>query len=410
MTEEGVGTMVFRWLGRRGARIDEREFDRRMADLRDALSCAPPGRGGIGPDGAAVPLRVVPPVFTGGGRAGRVVRAWPGPRPGSRLPAAAVVLAVLAILSAVAGGFYWSRGLQRPSEPPPLAPVVTLRVGVLPLVDVAAFYRSVDRGYFRAVGLDVQVVTVASGPEAIRDLETGALDVAFSSYPGMFMAQAAHGPDLKIIAPAYIAKPGHLMLVGAPNHSFTKPEQAAHKRIAVTARGTISDLLAISGLNRAGGDAGTVSWPAMDMRAMLPAMQRGEIDGAVVAEPFVTTAVDAGAVQLLDLGLDLNFSISMSGWAVRAGSAAARPEVVAAFQRAMNRGVDDVQNRDVREQIFQQYLDIDAATAREVRVGSYPAHLDVGDLQRVAALMVEQRVLSRPLDVPSMLLPGQPGS
>ncbi|MEV6875010.1 ABC transporter substrate-binding protein [Amycolatopsis sp. NPDC051128] len=437
--------MVFRWLGRRAVEIDDVELDRRLADLRRALSCAPPGRGGIGPDDAAgrrpghpgaslvaiagtcagddsaadaagpdadpVALQVVASRQAAGRRGGAAhVRALTAAPPLHRLPAAAVVLVVLAVLSAIAGGFYWYRGAGQPAEPPPLTPPVKVRVGVLPLVDVAAFYRSVDQGYFRKVGLDVQVVTVASGPEAIRGLETGVLDVAFSSYPGMFLAQATRAADLKIIAPAYIAKPGHLMLVGTPDRTFTKPEQSAHKRIAVTARGSISDLLAISGLRRVGGDPSTVTWVPMDMRAMVPAMQRGEIDGAVVAEPFVTTAGEAGAVQLVDLGLDLNFEISMSGWVVPARSLAARPAVVEAFQRALTRGVTDVQDRDVRERIFQQYLGIDAETAREVRVGSYPAHLDLGDLQRVAGLMVEQKMLAGPLDVTPMLLPPGSGS
>jgi NitT/TauT family transport system substrate-binding protein len=100
----------------------------------------------------------------------------------------------------------------------------------------------------------------------------------------------------------------------------------------------------------------------------------------------------------------------MSGWVVPAGFAASRPDVIDAFQDALARGVGDVQNRDVREQVFQQDLGVDARTAREVRVGSFPAHLDLGDLQRVADLMLNQQMLSRPFNVASMLLPGLPGS
>lgn len=428
--------MVLGWFGRRAVEIDEVELDRRLADLRRALSGAPPERGALGPEPTGRRRR----------SGGRELLAISGHGPGSRQPApipaklqvvrsrqktgrrgqavhhlawgsgrarrkrrhqpAAVVLVVLLALSAVVGGFYWYRGSGQPAVPPP----TLVRVGVLPLVDVAAFYRSVDEGYFRKAGLDVRIITVASGPEAVRGLETGELDVAFSSYPGMFMAQSTHAADLKIIAPAYTAKPGHLMLVGAPNRSFTRPDQAAHKRIGVTSRGSISDLLAISEMRQAGGDPDSVSWVSMDMRAMVPAMRRGEIDGAVVAEPFVTMADEAGAVQLLDLGLDLNFEIAMSGWVVPAGFAASRPDVIDAFQDALARGVGDVQNRDVREQVFQQDLGVDARTAREVRVGSFPAHLDLGDLQRVADLMLNQQMLSRPFKVASMLLPGLPGS
>jgi len=117
-----------------------------------------------------------------------------------------------------------------------------------------------------------------------------------------------------------------------------------------------------------------------------------------------------GEVQLLDLGLDLNFEIPMSGWVAPASFAASRPEVIGAFQRALERGVGDVQNRDVREQVFQQYLGIDADTAREVRVGSYPAYVDLGDLQRVADLMLSQKMLSTPFTVTTMLMSGLPGS
>lgn len=437
---KGAGSMVVGWFGRRAVEIDEVELDRRLADLRRALSCAPPGRSGAGPDSAGRrrtpsgrPLLAITGDGSDAQRSCRIPAALQlvrsrqnsGRRGGAahdfawghgrarrkrRLQAGAVVLVVLMALAAVVGGFSWHRGPAQPAEPPPLAPPVSLRVGVLPFVDVAAFYRSVDQGYFRKVGLNVQVVTVASGPEAVRGLETGKLDVAFSSYPGMFMAQAGHAADLKIIAPAYTAKPGHLMLVGAPNRSFIRPDQAAHKRIGVTSRGSISDLLAISEMRQAGGDPDGVTWVTMDMRAMVPAMQRGELDGAVVAEPFVTMADEAGAVKLLDLGLDLNFEIAMSGWVVPASSAVSRPDVIDAFQRALGRGVYDVQNRDVREQVFQQYLGIDARTAREVRVGSYPAHLDLGDLQRVADLMLAQKVLSTPFNVATMLLPGLPGS
>ncbi len=422
--------MVLGWFGRRAGEIDDVELDRRLADLRRALSGAPSERGG--PGSHAVRRR------RAGGRellaiSGHGPDAWPAavavPRPRRkagrrgeagydfaadhgrthrkrRRQAVAFVLTVVVALSAVVAVFYSSRGSGQPAAPPP----IPVRVGVLPLVDVAAFYRSVDQEYFRSAGLDVQVITVASGPAAVRGLQTGTLDIAFSSYPGMFMAQATRAADLKVIAPAYVAKPGHLMLVGAPNRSFTRPDQAAHKRIAVTSRGSISDLLAISEIRQAGGDPADIEWKTMDMRAMVPAMQRGDIDGAVVAEPFVTKAATAGAVQLLDLGLDLNFEIPMSGWVAPASFAASRPEVIGAFQRALARGVGDVQNRDVREQVFQQYLGIDAETARDVRVGSYPAYLDLGDLQRVADLMLNQKMLSTPFNVTTMVPPGLPGS
>lgn len=279
-----------------------------------------------------------------------------------------------------------------------------IKVGVLPVVDVAPFYRALEAGYFAQEGLVVEAIPTKSGPEAIEQLSAGRLDVAFTSYPGVLKARADGHDDLKIIAPAYTALPGHLMLVAPPSGRITKAEDVGGKRIAVTSTGSISDLGAMSELSTRGVDLATIQWVPMTFSEMGTAMQHGDVDGAVLAEPYITlTDNDFHALPILDVAIGKTARIPVSGWAARSQSDATRSRA-AAFVRALQKGVDDVADRATLDPILMKYLNLDTKTAKSVRIAEYTKDLNAPEIQRVANLMKEFNVITESLDVRSMLL------
>jgi NitT/TauT family transport system substrate-binding protein len=320
------------------------------------------------------------------------------------LQAGLIVVAVVALVAA--GGVFTSK-LMRGDEivGGNANPVTTkIRVGVLPVVDVAPFEQAVKAGYFAQEGLEVETVINTSGPAAIGDLIAGRLDVAFTSYPGMMKAQSDKQADIKIIAPAYTALPGHLMLVAPPNGAISKAEDVAGKQIAVTSTNTISDLVVMSELKARNVDFTTVRFVEMAMPAMGAAMQRGEIDGAVLAEPYITlTDKEFHARPILDVAVGKTARIPVSGYATLSRFEREQPQAAAAFVRALNRGVDDVADRNILEPLLVDYLKINDETARVVRVAEYTKGLDPAQIQRVADLMREFDVIRQPLDVRPML-------
>jgi NitT/TauT family transport system substrate-binding protein len=99
------------------------------------------------------------------------------------------------------------------------------------------------------------------------------------------------------VADAYAARPGHGVLVAAPNGTIKRPEEAEGKKIAVTSTGSISDLALMSVLQSKDVDISTIKWVPMPLPDMGPALQRGNVDGAVAIEPFVTlTQKSTGAM------------------------------------------------------------------------------------------------------------------
>jgi NitT/TauT family transport system substrate-binding protein len=284
-----------------------------------------------------------------------------------------------------------------------------IKVGLLPVVDVAPLYQAIDKGYFKEQGLEVEPVVVQSGPAAVEGIIGGTLDIAFTTYPGAFAAQAKGAANLKIVADAYAARPGHLQLVAMPNSSLLKPEDAAGKKIAVTSKGSISDLGTMSVLKTKQVDVTKITWVPMGFPDMGPAMQRKDIDAAVVAEPFVTTTEKQyGAMPVLDVSSGPTADISMSGWAAVDKITNANPNTVAAFQRGLAKGVADVKDRSKLEPILVKYVKIDPATASLVHIADYPQSLDPVRLQRVADLMKDFDVIKDKLDVQPMLLTGNP--
>jgi NitT/TauT family transport system substrate-binding protein len=321
-----------------------------------------------------------------------------------RAPIAVIALALLTVISGCSA-------LGGEPDPAPgtgagALEKAKIKVGLLPVVDVAPLYRAIDQGYFKAVGLEVEPVVAQSGPATIQGIIGGDLDIAFSSYPAAFVAQAKGAASLKIVADAYAARAGHLVLVATPNSPLKTPADAAGKKIAVAGRGSIADLGVMSVLKTKQVDISKIEWVQMGFPDMGPALARGDIDGAVVAEPFVTiTAKQFGAMPVLDVSSGPTADISMSGWAAMEKSTSANPNTFAAFQRGLAKGVADVKkDRSALEGILVKNINIEVSTAQLVRIADYPESLDPVRLQRVADLMQNFAVIPSRLDVKLMLL------
>ncbi|MEQ0559728.1 ABC transporter substrate-binding protein [Amycolatopsis sp. NEAU-NG30] len=395
-------------------RIDHNDLEARLADLRHAMYESSLRRNDPGRQerflarlfGDELPAdtfasvvearelghdRDRPPDQAGGG-VFRTRRHWP-----------AVAAAVAAVAILVAGCLYF---FQRGRDSVPVAdpPFVTVRIGLLDVVDTAPLYRALQRGYFAEEKIHLEIEKFRGGPDAIAQLASGRLDIAFTSYPGAFTAQARGIAQVKIVAAAYVARNGHLMMMGAPGGGFTEGNQIAGKRIGVVSTGSISDIGTTEALRGYHVDPATIRWVPMSMDAMIGALMRGEIDGAVLAEPFVTKAEKAGAVPIFDVTVGRNAHLPLSGWFSTAEETGREPTVIAAFQRALARGVADVQNRAVLNSVLVESLGVAPGDVDDVRIATYPPVIDVDGMQKVADTMKDLGFVKERLDVRDMLL------
>ncbi len=307
---------------------------------------------------------------------------------------------VLAACSAPGGSSTQSMGIASGPEKP------HIRLGVLPIVDDAHLQRAQAAGYFAAEGLSVDLVTVQGGAAALPRLVNGDLDMTFTNYVSVLLAQSQKVGDFRFVDGGYESGRNTLLIMTNPGSPVRVPQDLARKKIAVNTLGNIIELTARSALETAGVSPDTVTFVEVPFPDMAAALQSGRVDAAFMVEPFITqAALSFGAVSALDAASGPTDGIPLGGVALTGAFAARYPKTVAAFRRAVARAQADLADRSVVEKTLPTYTKITPDTAALIALGTWPATLDRVRLQRDVDLMRQYGVLAADVDTGPMILP-----
>lgn len=290
----------------------------------------------------------------------------------------------------------------------------SITVSIMKTTDLAPFHLAVEEGFFEDEGLEVKSVDAPSGGESVTKMVSGEADIAYSSYTPFFLAESQGAAQakggIKLVADAASAGPGSTMVVALPTSSVKSVKDMAGKRIAVTATGTISDLLTMATLKTNGVDFTGIEWVRTPFPQTSQRLSAGEVDAAFVTEPFLTdTQKTAGAVPIFDTAVGPTADMPVAGWGSTGEFVDAHPNTVAAFQRAMQRGTDlALSDRSLVEPMLVKHSKVDEATAKMATLLTFQSKLDATRIQRVPDLMMEFNVIRTPIDVESMVVPTAP--
>jgi NitT/TauT family transport system substrate-binding protein len=266
----------------------------------------------------------------------------------------------------------------------------TIRVGRLALVDAVPLHIAIDRGYFAAEGLTVDLSTMGRGSDSIDKLLSGELDIGLTSYPNAVTPQAKGIAKLKVVADAAQTTPDFVLAVVKKDGPITDVHQLLGKKVAISSKRGISELVMDDQLDMLGITPSMVSFLSMPITDMPAALQRGDIAAAVISQPSLEQAKQQGASKLLDpfTGPDADFA--WSGWLATEKFTHDNPKTVDAFRRALNRAVADAADRNLVEDTAVKRLGIDKSVASLMAVPTYPSTVDPKRLQRVADLMAKE--------------------
>lgn len=217
--------------------------------------------------------------------------------PSLRGRVAALLIAGLGLLGAVSCG-------SSPATGSGTTP--TLRLGYFPNLTHAVGLVAVANGSVeKALGsaATLKVTSFSAGPQLVEALLAGELDIAYvGPSPAVNGYVKSRGEALRVIAGA---SSGGALFVARPDAKLATPADLAGKRIATPQRGGTQDV-ALRFMTRGAGlktsdEGGTVTIVPMQPADILTAFQRGDIDGAWMAEPWPTRLVrEAGAAVWFD--------------------------------------------------------------------------------------------------------------
>ncbi len=271
-----------------------------------------------------------------------------------------------------------------------------LTVAVVPSVDSAGFFIALHQGLFKAQGLNVTFTPAVSSETAIADQVKGTVDISGGNYVSYIQAQQGHAADLEIFAEGSVMLPGTQGLYTMPGSKITTLQDLEGKTVGINAPDNILYLLVASVLADHNIPVNKVHFKSnIPLPLMAAALKSGEINAAVLPEPFASQAQQAyGVATLADLDQGATNDFPVQGYVVTRQWAAQYPHTLAAFNRALQEGQNIADtNRHAVEQAMEALpmkplpLAVTKLTAAVMAVDNYPVGVDPIRLQRVADVM-----------------------
>jgi NitT/TauT family transport system substrate-binding protein len=219
----------------------------------------------------------------------------------------------------------------------------TLKMGLLPILDVLPFYVADQAGYFTDEGLKVELVPVSSALERDQLLISGEIDGMLNDLvsTGIFNQDK---PMIQIVAMARRAYPGspQFRILAAPNSGITTPQDLKGVEIAISENSVIyyitQRILEHDGMSAS--DLAFRAEPNIPIRFQL--LMEGTYKAACLPDPLGQAAMQGGAILVADDTSLVDEQFSQSVLTFRTEITNNKPDAVEAFLRAWMHAAADI--------------------------------------------------------------------
>ncbi len=209
---------------------------------------------------------------------------------------------------------------------------VTLKMGLLPILDVLPFYVAEEAGYFEDAGLDMELIPVSSALERDQLLLAGEIDGMLNDLisTGIFNQDR---PRIQIVAMArraYADAP-QFRILAAPGSNITTAADLAGVPIAISENSVIH-YIALRILENEGVDAGDLEFiPEPNIPVRFQLLMEGALQAACLPDPLAQAAIEGGAILVADDSALVEQEFSQSVLSFRTEVINDEPEAVQAF-------------------------------------------------------------------------------
>jgi NitT/TauT family transport system substrate-binding protein len=168
-------------------------------------------------------------------------------------------------------------------------------------VDSLPFYVGIRKGYYKEVGLDIQLVTSEGGGKAMAAVQSGNADAYIGGPEHIAFADIKGGQPINAVVALSNRANSFVCARTGVSVDPSKPfaENIKGKKIAVGTRGATDNSVLLYLLKRDGLDPRTdvVMLEIETSAGRIAAMKNGQADMAMVFEPFISQGVKTGIWQ-----------------------------------------------------------------------------------------------------------------
>jgi NitT/TauT family transport system substrate-binding protein len=283
----------------------------------------------------------------------------------------------------------------------------TLRVGVIPIADVAPLYLGMKKGFFEDEQLTIKPQLAEGGAAITPAVVSGDFQIGFSNTISLLIAASEDLP-VQIISQGVLAgkteEQAWADLLVLKDGPIKEPKDLEGKTIAVNTLKNICEVTIKASLEKEGVAVDTLKFAEVPFPDMNAALEAGRVDAACVVEPFVSQG-KAGAARGIDpFYVRTAPDLTVATYFTSTQYAEENPDVVDRFVSAMNRSLIYAQSHpDEVRQVLLDYTEIPPEAAEQITLPVWRPDLNVPTIERLSELSQKYGLIEEQPDLDELI-------
>ncbi|HEX6024675.1 MAG TPA: ABC transporter substrate-binding protein [Solirubrobacter sp.] len=285
---------------------------------------------------------------------------------------------------------------------------VTLKVGVIPIADVAPLYLGIKKGFFEEENLTIQPQLAEGGAAIIPSVMSGDYQIGFSNAVSLLIAASKDLP-VQIISQGVLGGASEEEAWDAvvlPKGSDVKTAKDLEgKTIAVNTLNNIGPVTINSWLEKNGADYKKVKYVEVPFPDMGPALAAKRVDAAFTVEPAYSGAVAGGGTPLFSSYVATAPNLTVATYFASKQYIAENKDIVERFQRAMTKSLEYAAENDqeVRD-VVKEYTEIPPEVIDKIHLPTWKADLNEPTIKTLSELSLKYGFIEEEPDLNELIL------
>jgi NitT/TauT family transport system substrate-binding protein len=283
----------------------------------------------------------------------------------------------------------------------------TLKVGVIPIADVAPLYLGMKKGFFEDEQLTIKPQLAEGGAAITPAVVSGDFQIGFSNTVSLLIAASQDLP-VEIISQGVLggkteeeAWADLLVLKDGP---VKDPKDLEGKTIAVNTLKNICEVTIKASLEKDDVAVEKLKFAEVPFPDMNAALEAGRVDGACVVEPFVSQGT-AGAARGIDpFYVRTAPDLTVATYFASKQYAEENADVVDRFVKAMDRSLEYAQqNPDEVRDVLLDYTEIPPEAAEQIKLPIWRQDLNKPTIELLSELSVKYGLIEEKPDLNELI-------
>ena len=283
----------------------------------------------------------------------------------------------------------------------------TLKVGVIPIADVAPLYLGMKKGFFEEQQLKIEPQLAEGGAAITPAVVSGDFQIGFSNTISLLIAASQDLP-VQIISQGVLGGESEeeawadlLVLKDGP---IKDAKDLEGKTIAVNTLKNICEVTIKASLEKEGVAVDSLKFAEVPFPDMNAALEGGRVDGACVVEPFVSQGKAGKARGIDPFYVRTAPDLTVATYFTSTRYAEQNPEVVDRFVDAMNRSLTYAQeNPDEVREVLLDYTEIPPEAAKQIKLPIWRPDLNEPTIELLSDLSVKYGLIEEQPDLGELI-------